>query len=155
MAFCLPLHSQGISESFIPMVEIPAGSFYMGSEGLGEDFDEAPVHQVVISRPFRMGMTEITNAQYEAFRPEHRALRGKNGVSLEDEEAVVNVSYFDAVAFCEWLSRKEGKNYRLPTRRSGNMPAGQVHTLCSLWETVYRPFIIAIKRLLVILIQYL
>ena len=87
----------------------------MGSDGLGEDFDEAPIHQVIISRPFRMGITEITNAQYESFRPEHRALRGKNGVSLEDDEAVVNVSYSDAVAFCEWLSRKEGKNYRLPT----------------------------------------
>lgn len=87
----------------------------MGSDGLGENFDEAPIHQVVISRPFRMGITEITNAQYESFRPEHRALRGKNGVSLEDDEAVVNVSYSDAVAFCEWLSRKEGKNYRLPT----------------------------------------
>lgn len=115
ITFCLPIHPQEVSKSFIPMVEIPAGSFYMGSDGLGEDFDEAPIHQVVISRPFRMGITEITNAQYESFRPEHRALRGKNGVSLEDDEAVVNVSYSDAVAFCEWLSRKEGKNYRLPT----------------------------------------
>ena len=115
ITFCLPIHSQGVSKSFIPMAEIPAGSFYMGSDGLGEDFDEAPIHQVIISRPFRMGITEITNAQYESFRPEHRALRGKNGVSLEDDEAVVNVSYSDAVAFCEWLSRKEGKNYRLPT----------------------------------------
>ncbi len=115
ITFCLPIHSQGVSKSFIPMAEIPAGSFYMGSDGLGEDFDEAPIHQAVISRPFRMGITEITNAQYESFRPEHRALRGKNGVSLEDDEAVVNVSYSDAVAFCEWLSRKEGKNYRLPT----------------------------------------
>ena len=59
-------------------------------------------------------MTEITNAQFEAFRPEHKALRGKNGLSLEDGEAVVYVSYADAVAFCEWLSRKEGKHYRLP-----------------------------------------
>lgn len=115
ITFCLPIHPQEVSKSFIPMVEIPAGSFYMGSDGLGEDFDEAPIHQVVISRPFRMGITEITNAQYESFRPEHRALRGKNGVSLEDDEAVVNVSYSDAVAFCEWLCRKEGKNYRLPT----------------------------------------
>lgn len=86
ITFCLPIHPQEVSKSFIPMVEIPAGSFYMGSDGLGEDFDEAPIHQVVISRPFRMGITEITNAQYESFRPEHRALRGKNGVSLEDDE---------------------------------------------------------------------
>ena len=68
ITFCLPIHSQEVSNSFIPMAEIPAGSFYMGSDGLGEDFDEAPIHQVVISRPFRMGITEITNAQYESVR---------------------------------------------------------------------------------------
>lgn len=102
-------------DPFIPTVEIPAGSFYMGGTGEGEDFDEAPVHKVTISRPFRMGQTEVTNAQFEAFRPEHRAYRGKNGLSSGDEEAVTFVSYHDAVAFCEWLSQKEGKTYRLPT----------------------------------------
>lgn len=60
----------------IRMVDIPAGYFYMGSRALGEDFDEGPVHKVTISTPFRMSATEITNAQYEEFFPEHRALRG-------------------------------------------------------------------------------
>ncbi len=99
----------------IRMVDIPAGSFYVGGEGAGEDYDEQPIHKVNITHPFKMSVTEITNAQFEAFRPEHKVLRGKNGLSLEDDEAVVYVSYADAVAFCEWLSRKEGKNYRLPT----------------------------------------
>lgn len=106
------LSAQQIPE--IRMVDIPAGSFYMGGEGTGEDYDEQPIHKVNITHPFKMSMTEITNAQFEAFRPEHKALRGKNGLSLEDDEAVVYVSYADAVAFCEWLSRKEGKHYRLP-----------------------------------------
>lgn len=101
--------------TLIPTVEIPAGTFYMGSEGKGENYDEAPVHQVTISHPFRMGQTEVTNAQYELFRPEHRTFRGKDHVSVEDDDAVVNVSYWDAMDFCEWLSRKEGKTYRLPT----------------------------------------
>lgn len=100
---------------FIPLVEIPAGSFYMGGEGRGEDFDEKPVHKVILTKPFRMGATEVTNAQYEAFRPEHKTLRGKNGLSRSDDEAVVFVSHQDAEDFCEWLSRKEGKTYRLPT----------------------------------------
>lgn len=99
----------------IRMVDIPAGSFYMGGEGGGENYDELPIHKVNITHPFKMSATEITNAQFEAFRPEHKALRGKNGLSLEDDEAVVYVSYADAVAFCEWLSQKEGKHYRLPT----------------------------------------
>ena len=103
------------AQSLIETVEIPAGSFYMGSNGEGEDADEAPVHRVTISQSFRMGKTEVTNAQFEAFCPSHKSLRGKDGVSKEDDEAVVNVSYQDAVDFCKWLSEKEGKNYRLPT----------------------------------------
>lgn len=99
----------------IRMVDIHVGSFYMGGEGDSENYDELPVHKVNITHPFKMSVTEITNAQFEAFRPEHKALRGKNGLSLEDDEAVVYVSYADAVDFCEWLSRKEGKHYRLPT----------------------------------------
>ncbi len=102
-------------ENKIEMADIPAGSFYMGEAGVGENFDEKPIHQVVITLPFRMGRTEITNAQYEAFRPEHRIYRGKNGLSSADDEAVVFVSYQDAVDYCQWLSQKEGKNYRLPT----------------------------------------
>lgn len=103
------------TKPLIETVEIPAGSFYMGSEGKGENFDEAPVHKVNISNAFRMGVTEVTNAQYEQFRPEHKQLRGKDNVSTEDDDAVVNVSYQDAVDFCKWLSEKEGKTYRLPT----------------------------------------
>ncbi len=101
--------------SLIATVEIPAGSFYMGSEGKGAEPDEVPIHKVIISHPFRMGVTEVTNAQYEQFRPEHKLLRGKDGVSTEDNDAVVNVSYQDALDFCEWLGQREGKTYRLPT----------------------------------------
>ena len=99
----------------IPMIEIPAGNFYMGTLGEDENYDEAPMHKVYISKPFKMGLTEVTNAQYELFCPEHKSLRGKNGFSSEDDEAVVFVTYQDAVAFCDWLTQKEGKTYRLPT----------------------------------------
>ena len=61
----------------------------------------------ILSKPFKMGLTEVTNAQYELFCPEHKSLRGKNGFSSEADEAVVFVTYQDAVAFCDWLTRKE------------------------------------------------
>ena len=96
-------------------VEIPAGTFYMGNQYDTGHSDEQPVHRVTLSHAFRMGVTEVTNAQYEAFRPEHKRLRGKDNVSREDDEAVVNVTYQDAVDYCEWLSRQTGKRYRLPT----------------------------------------
>lgn len=99
----------------INMVEIPAGHFFMGGRGSGEDFDEKPIHKVTFSRSFRMSDTEITNAQFERFFPGHALLRGKDGLSKHDDEAVVNVSYDDALEFCRRLSLEEGRNYRLPT----------------------------------------
>lgn len=107
-----PMMAEG---RFPSMVEIPSGYFWMGSAGWGFDFDESPVHKVYISEPFRMSVTEITNAQYEEFAPDHKALRGVLGFSNDDDEAVVNVSYNDAEAYCRWLSQKTGKTYRLPT----------------------------------------
>ncbi|MEI9808039.1 MAG: SUMF1/EgtB/PvdO family nonheme iron enzyme [Bacteroidota bacterium] len=47
--------------------------------------------------------------------PEHRSLRGKAGFSKSDNDAVIFVSWEDAVAFTKWLSQKEGEPYRLPT----------------------------------------
>lgn len=79
------------------------------------DFDEWPRHEVTISRGFYMGVTEVTNEQYEAFDPAHRRRRGEMGFSTADDEAVIFVSWHDAVEFCRWLSRKEGRPYRLPT----------------------------------------
>jgi len=96
------------------LVRIEPGSFTMGG-GAGGDFDERPAHKVTIRRAFLMGATEVTNAQYEQFDPEHKKRRGKLGFSKADDEAVVFVSWHEATAFCEWLSKKEGKPCRLPT----------------------------------------
>jgi formylglycine-generating enzyme required for sulfatase activity len=80
------------------------------------DFDEKPNHAVTINRPFYMGIYEVTNYQYELFRPGHKKLRGKDkGLSEDDDDAVVNVNWYDATAFCQWLSDKEGMPYRLAT----------------------------------------
>ena len=111
-------------------VEVPAGRFQMGS-GLVEvsataarsvgdewrqfDQDERPVHTVIIDHPFRMGVTEVTNVQYESYDPSHRALRGCQGFSEGDDEAVVFVSWEDAMGYCRWLSEKTGQTWRLPT----------------------------------------
>ncbi|WP_333551647.1 SUMF1/EgtB/PvdO family nonheme iron enzyme [Clostridium thermosuccinogenes] len=95
------------------MVRIEPGSFYMGSET--GDLDESPVHKVTISKPFYMSAYEVTNKQYEEYDPTHKLLRGKLGFSKEDDEAVVFVSWHDAMGFCKWLSEKEGLPYRLPT----------------------------------------
>lgn len=79
------------------------------------DFDERPVHEVTLTQPFFMGTTEVTNQQYEQFDPLHAYLRGKHGFSIDNDEAVVFISWEEANRFCEWLSKKEGLPYRLPT----------------------------------------
>src|SRR5476651_430397 len=108
----------------IILAPIPAGSFQMGQaerqksfknpwsaeKDTGADWDEAPVRQVKITHPFLMGATEVTNAQYEQFDPKHRRASKTDSA---DDEAVVNVSWDDANAFCQWLSTMEGKHYRL------------------------------------------
>lgn len=121
-----PTHENSLG---MELVRVEPGSFRMGisaariptalREGwrfaMYGDYDEVPVHPVEISRPFYMGAFEVTNAQYEQFDPTHRKRRGKLGFSRADDEAVVFVSWHDAVAFCKWLSKKEGLPYRLPT----------------------------------------
>jgi len=96
------------------LVAIEPGSFTMGGAA-GGDFDERPAHKVTLSKAFLMGATEVTNAQYEQFDPGHKKRRGQLGFSKSDDEAVVFVTWHEAVAFCRWLSKKEGKPYRLPT----------------------------------------
>ena len=105
-------------------VRIPAGGFIMGQGDAGpktrhewdeRDYDEAPAHRVQISKAFYLAIHEVTNAQYEAFDPKHKALRGKSGSSKGDDDPVAFVTWHDAVAFCAWLSKSEGNPYRLPT----------------------------------------
>ena len=109
----IPTGKEYVNSIGMSFVRIEPGGFMMGSED--GDYDERPVHQVTISKPFYMGASEVTNAQYEKFDPDHRKYRGKRGFSRDDDEAVVFVNWHDAMQFCQWLSKKEGIPYHLPT----------------------------------------
>jgi formylglycine-generating enzyme required for sulfatase activity len=85
------------------LVNIPGGTFMMGSDK-GRP-DERPVHQVKIS-PFAIGKYEVTNQEFERFLPEHRSQR--DGFSWRDREPVIYVSWFQAVSYCNYLSRQNG-----------------------------------------------
>ena len=103
--------------------------------------DEQPQHPVRITQPFYMGVYEVTKGEFAAFvkaqsYQTETERDGKGGVGLNekgnyetkpeftwkntgfaqtDDYPVVNVSWNDAVAFCKWLSMKEGKSYHLPS----------------------------------------
>ena len=93
------------------LVLIPAGTFTMGSPKTekGRSNGEGPQHEVTISKPFYMGVTEVTQEQYEA-------VVGKNPAEFKGmKNPVEKVSWDDAVAFCKALSKKTGKSIHLPT----------------------------------------
>ncbi|MEX0642900.1 MAG: formylglycine-generating enzyme family protein [Pirellulales bacterium] len=124
---------------------LPAGTFMMGSpaDELERQRDEGPAHRVRITKPFFLGLYEVTLGQFRQFvdatnyqtdaekdrkggwgytgddsRPFKRDPQytwRHTGFPQDADHPVVNVSWNDAVAFCRWLSRKEAATYRLPT----------------------------------------
>jgi formylglycine-generating enzyme required for sulfatase activity len=110
------------------LVRVPPGRFVMGSPA-GEEArqkDES-LHQVEISRPFYLGIHEVTQAQYRKVmgeNPSHFSLTGKGKGQVQGLDTgnfpVERVSWQDAVAFCKALTarpkeRAVGRVYRLPT----------------------------------------
>ncbi len=90
---------------------IPAGSFMMGSpeDETARSGDEGPLHRVRITKPFYLGLYEVTQEQYER-------IIGENSSAFKGStKPVERVSWNDAVEFCKRLSSKEGRTYRLPT----------------------------------------
>jgi len=144
------------------LVLIPPGEFAMGSsaeqvevalERLGQvprvasgeadriRDEEQPQHRVVLTRPMRMGRTEVTVGQFRQFveaakyvteterfgggnsaktaetDPNKRhALWSAPGYAVTDESPVTQITYGDMTAFCNWLSLREGRPvcYELP-----------------------------------------
>ena len=94
-------------------VEVAAGQFLCGHEGGG--WDQKPAHEVTISRPFRLAVRPVSNAQYERFDPAHHVRRGGNGTQPGDDDPVRFVTWDEANAYCLWLGRQDGRQYRLPT----------------------------------------
>jgi formylglycine-generating enzyme required for sulfatase activity len=109
--------------------------------------DELPLHPVKISKPFYMSATEVTVGQFKRFVEDANyrtdAQKGDGGMifskkegrwvprkkykwnstpwQISEDQPVVFVSWNDAKAFCRWLSRKEKRNYRLPTEAEWEM----------------------------------
>ena len=103
----------------LEMVFIPGGKFMMGTEEeeierLVKKFKlksfrrEKPQHEVTV-QPFLMGKYPITQVQYQ------QVMRANPSSFKGDDRPVDHVSWDGAVRFCQKLSNKTGKEYRLPT----------------------------------------
>ena len=120
------------------LVQIPAGQFQMGSQT--GDSDERPVHRIRIKESFYIGKTEVTVRQFQTFAqatgykteaekgnwaynyawgfpivPGHGFNRHQLKFHQTEDNPVVCISWNDAVAFCNWLSKETGRHYRLPS----------------------------------------
>lgn len=131
-----PLKQESATSIRLPfepeMVRIPAGKFLMGT--LEEDLwaiarkygierkyvgREVPRHKVFVQE-FEIGKYPVTNFQYQAFVQDtgHRLPRHWESDQYPEgmgEHPVVYVTWHDVAAYCEWLSEKTGRLYRLPT----------------------------------------
>jgi len=125
----------------LQLVFMPADSFLMGSpnDEEGREEGEGPRHLVTISKPFYVGVTEVTVGQFGAFAAATGYVtaaekegwanvmtsgkwRRGAGVSWRKcsfdqtpSDPVTCINWHDAVAFCQWLSKKAGRVVRLPT----------------------------------------
>lgn len=98
------------------MIRIEPGTFLMGCPAGEDGYDnEKPQHQVRITRPFAIGKYAVTCNEYDAFaEATNRDLPEDEGWG-RGRRPVINVSWEDAVAYAQWLSRETGRRYRLPT----------------------------------------
>jgi formylglycine-generating enzyme required for sulfatase activity len=106
-----------VSENLVKGVEwikIPAGEFKMGDNFKEGYPDERPVHAVYLDE-FYISKYEITFTHYDKFcEKTGRTTPNDEGWGRE-KRPVINVTWDDAKAFCDWLSQKTGKNIHLPT----------------------------------------
>ena len=98
---------------FPTRVEVPRGTFMMG----GHNSNEQPVHRVTFAQPFDLGRTEVTFREWDACVADDAC----DGYRPADQgwgrgmQPVINVSWENAQTYVAWLSRKMGKNCRLPS----------------------------------------
>ncbi|MCB1057612.1 MAG: SUMF1/EgtB/PvdO family nonheme iron enzyme [Acidobacteria bacterium] len=139
-------------------VEIPRGTFTMGGDG---KYDGKPVHEEHVEA-FRISRYPVTNAQYESFVADGGYTKRWQGCWTEsgwewrEEKKLegpfsepspfdlpnhprVSVSWYEAVAFCNWLASRTGIGYRLPTESEWERSARGTDGREYPWGTKFDP----------------
>jgi sulfatase modifying factor 1 len=128
------------------LAKLPAGVAVMGHGDATSKSDESPATRVTISKPFWIGVTEVTVGQWRLFTdatgyiteaelsaaglnllkdkagPKRRGLSWRSpGFAQDDTHPVVGISWQDAMQFCQWLTDRE--------KSAGHLPNGYIYTL--------------------------
>jgi formylglycine-generating enzyme required for sulfatase activity len=93
----------------IELKRMPLGRFTTGSgrREPGRRANEVN-REVVLARPFYLGVREVTNADYRQFQAEHLSGVIRDRSLDQDNHPVVNITWQEAAAFCNWLSAQDG-----------------------------------------------
>ncbi len=117
IVLCLIIVLPTKAQNYPEMIKVEGSTFEMGDdqeEYVGVNPSE-PIHKVEL-KTFNIANTETTVAQYREFCIDtKRAMPTTPKWDWVDNYPIVNTSWDDAVAYCAWLGKKTGKNYRLPT----------------------------------------
>jgi formylglycine-generating enzyme required for sulfatase activity len=138
------------------LVVVGKGAFQQGASGNAAERDESPRHAVTLAHDLALGRFEVTLAQFREFvnasgynfggdaacgrkragAPE-RSWKDP-GFAQRDDEPVVCVSWFDANAYVQWLSRVTGQRYRLPTESEWEYAARSGSDVAVPWDDAAR-----------------
>ncbi len=103
-----PTASSYTPSSIVPqMVLVEKGSFTMGDTWGGGDSDEKPTHKVTFTYDFYIGKYEVTFDEYDAFCNATGRSKASDNSWGRGTRPVIYVSWWDAIAYCNWLSEKE------------------------------------------------
>jgi formylglycine-generating enzyme required for sulfatase activity len=97
------------------MVVVPAGKFTMGSPESEKDRsnDEGPRHEVTIAKPFAVGRTDVTFAEWDSCVAAGACLKALDDGWGRGDRPVILVSWEEVNGYVAWLKRMTGKDYRL------------------------------------------
>jgi len=111
-----PGHAWTVPGMDLPMVCIKPGSFVMGGAESSPGLPRHPAHRVTLTRPYWIGKYEVTQAQFAA-------VTGENPSEPQGEQLPANrVTWYDAAAFCQVLTKHERKANRLPASHHYRLP---------------------------------
>ncbi|MBP8262179.1 MAG: formylglycine-generating enzyme family protein [Pseudomonas sp.] len=98
------------------LVVVPAGRYLLGDHGGRGNHNERPLTPIEISQPFAIGRYEVTFNDWQQYAEATATPMPDNeGWGLSAQRPVIHVSWHQAVAYSQWLSKVTGQRYRLPT----------------------------------------
>ena len=108
--------TQAFAQTYPEMINVVGDTFKMGFDINQAQTDDKAVHKVIVGN-YKIAKTEVTVKQWK-----HYCEVTANPMPAEmpnygwvDENPMVNISWEDAVGYCEWLSAEKGRKFRLPT----------------------------------------